>query len=100
MLLNQVILLPQKDTVNKEEKMKIFRRILKISILATLPGNCLKQFSRTVFWDSIALRLSYNCRNVDALGELGIIRSAWHFRTFSSSTPLCVKDHTDARLHS
>src|SRR5215216_6614945 len=57
------------------------------SLKAVLLQSCIKQFSRTVFWDSSALRLPYNCITVDALRELGIIPFAWHFRTSCSNTP-------------
>jgi hypothetical protein len=72
----------------RKGKEKSFTTISKDPIASIPLQNGLKQFSRTVFWDSTALRLSYNCINVDALRELGIILFAWHFRTPSSSTPL------------
>src|ERR687897_2657023 len=69
-----------------QKRGKGFQRKVTFYILL---WSCLKQFSRTVFWDSTALRLSYNCINVDALRELGIILFAWHSRTSCSNTPLC-----------
>jgi hypothetical protein len=54
----------------------------------TLLRYCFKQFSRTVFWDSSALRLPYEWITIDSPEELGIILCAWHFRTSRSNTPL------------
>jgi hypothetical protein len=84
---------PERSAVEgKPEAISLFQGgdcfMPRSDILRILPKSWLKQFSRTVFWDSTALRLSYNCITVDALGELGIILSAWHSRTSRSNTPL------------
>ena len=71
----------------------------KILITNILLKSCLKQFSRTVFWDSTALRLSYNCITVDALLELGIILLLGTLELFVLILPV-VKEDKDARLHS